>query len=155
MNRREFIKNAAFGIVAINTLGIFPEKVFAANDADLVVFGKIFTSENNQLAEAFAVKNGKYIFVGDRKNAEKFIQRGKTEIIDYTGKGLVMPSCGNGHAHYLSAYAVETFGTMVDRNDSVEKFLKETVPICRHANSSMKFAVIFRCFWRTKKITRL
>ena len=27
--------------------------------ADLVVIGKIFTSENNQVAEAFAVKNGK------------------------------------------------------------------------------------------------
>ena len=34
--------------------------------ADLVVYGKIFTSENNQLAEAFAVKDGKYVYVGDR-----------------------------------------------------------------------------------------
>ena len=33
--------------------------------ADLVVIGKIFTSENNQMAEAFAVKDGKYVYVGD------------------------------------------------------------------------------------------
>ena len=29
--------------------------------ADLVVYGKIFTAEGNQIAEAFAVKDGKYI----------------------------------------------------------------------------------------------
>ena len=41
--------------------------------ADLVVYGKIFTSENNQIVEAFAVKDGKYIYVGDKKGAEAFI----------------------------------------------------------------------------------
>jgi putative cell wall-binding protein len=29
--------------------------------ADLVVYGKIFTSEDNQVVEAFAVKDGKYV----------------------------------------------------------------------------------------------
>ena len=29
--------------------------------ADLVVYGKIFTSEGNKIVEAFAVKDGKYI----------------------------------------------------------------------------------------------
>ncbi len=37
--------------------------------ADLVVYGKIFTSENNQLAEAFAVKDGKFVYVGDKNGA--------------------------------------------------------------------------------------
>lgn len=45
--------------------------------ADLVVYGKIFTSENNQLAEAFAVKDGKYVYVGDRKGAEDFEDHSK------------------------------------------------------------------------------
>ena len=36
------------------------------NGADLVVYGKIFTSEGNQIVEAFAVKDGKYIYVGDK-----------------------------------------------------------------------------------------
>ena len=106
INRRNFIKNAALGILAVN---FFPETIFAAGTkADLVVFGKIFTSENNQLAEAFAVKDGKFIFVGKKSDAENFIQRGKTEIIDYTGKGLVMPGCGNGHAHYSIAHAIQS-----------------------------------------------
>jgi predicted amidohydrolase YtcJ len=68
--------------------------------ADLVVYGKIFTSEDYQVVEAFAVKDGKYVYVGDKAGAEAYIEPGKTEVLDYTGKGLVMPSCGNGHAHY-------------------------------------------------------
>ena len=62
--------------------------------ADLVVIGKIFTSENNQVAEAFVVKDGKFVYVGDKKGVEAYIENGKTEVIDYTGKGLVMPGCG-------------------------------------------------------------
>ena len=34
-----------------------------ADLADLVVYGKIFTSEANQIVEAFAVKDGKYIYL--------------------------------------------------------------------------------------------
>ena len=53
--------------------------------ADLVVYGKIFTSENGRMAEAFAVKDGKYVYVGDKNGAEAFIEAGKTEVIDYFG----------------------------------------------------------------------
>ena len=53
--------------------------------ADLVVYGKVFTSESNQIAEAFAVKDGKYIYVGDKTGAEAYVEAGKTEVVDYTG----------------------------------------------------------------------
>jgi predicted amidohydrolase YtcJ len=96
--------------------------------ADLVVYGKIFTSDNNQIVEAFAVKDGKYIYVGDKAGAEAFIEEGKTEVIDYTGKGLVMPGCGNGHAHYASGFAIQTVGTMVSPKDDANKFLTEILP---------------------------
>ena len=39
-----------------------------------------------------------------------------------------MPGCGNAHAHYLSAYAVQSIGTMIDYEDDVNKFLTEIVP---------------------------
>ena len=96
--------------------------------ADLVVYGKIFTSEGNQMVEAFAVKDGKYIYVGDKAGAEALVEEGKTEVIDYSGKGLVMPSCGNGHAHYSMAYAVNSVGTIVEMTDKVDKFFNEIVP---------------------------
>ena len=96
--------------------------------ADLVVYGKIFTSENNQVVEAFAVKDGKYVYVGDKAGAEAFVEEGKTEVMDYTGKGLVMPSCGNGHAHYSLGYAIQSVGTVMSMEDDVNKFMTEIVP---------------------------
>ena len=96
--------------------------------ADLVVYGKIFTAEGNHVVEAFAVKDGKYIYVGDKAGAEAFVEEGKTEVVDYTDKGLVMPGCGNGHAHYTLGYAIQSVGTIISYEDSPEKFLKEIVP---------------------------
>ena len=95
---------------------------------DLVVYGKVFTSEVNQVVEAFAVKDGKYVYVGDRAGAEAFVVEGKTEVVDYTGKGLVMPSCGNGHAHYSMGYAIQSVGTLVGRDVDVNRFFAESVP---------------------------
>ena len=97
------------------------------NTADLVVYGKVFTSESNKIVEAFAVKDGKYVYVGGRKGAEAFIEAGKTEVIDYTGKGLVMPSCGNGHAHYSIGVALPIVGTIAI-GATPDQFLNELVP---------------------------
>ena len=96
--------------------------------ADLVVYGKIFTAEGSKIVEAFAVKDGKYVYVGDRKGAEAFVEAGKTEVVDYTGKGLVMPGCGNGHAHYMLGYALNTIGTTIGYEDDAENFMTEILP---------------------------
>ena len=98
------------------------------SSADLVVYGKIFTAEGGQMAEAFAVKDGKYVYVGDKAGAEAFVEDGKTEVIDYTGKGMVMPGCGNGHAHYSMGYAIQSVGTVMSMHDDVNKFMTEIVP---------------------------
>ena len=82
---------------------------------------------DNQIVEAFAVIDGKYIYVGDKKGAEAFILPGKTEVVDYTGKGLVMPSCGNGHAHYSMGVALPIVGT-VALGLTPDQFLAEAVP---------------------------
>ena len=126
LTRREFIKTASMAALAMAV----PAEVFAAEKtgADLVVYGKIFTSEGNKIVEAFAVKDGKFVYVGDKKGAKAFIKKGKTEVIDYTGKGLVMPACGNGHAHYSMGHGIQLFGTIVDREDDQQKFLTEIVP---------------------------
>ena len=98
------------------------------NSADLVVYGKIFTADSSKIVEAFAVKDGKYVYVGDKAGAEAYIEEGKTEVIDYSGKGMVMPGCGNGHAHYSSGFAIKTIGTFVGPEDGPEKSLTEILP---------------------------
>lgn len=78
--------------------------------ADLVVYSNIYTAENenDSLAEAFAVKNGKYIYVGDKEGIEKYIKEGKTEIIDRTNNGLIIPGCTEGHAHYFGGVGLNS-----------------------------------------------
>ena len=116
--------------------------------ADLVVYGKIFTAENNQVAEAFAVKDGKYIYVGDKAGAEAFVEAGKTEVVDYSGKGLVMPGCGNGHSHYMLGYALKTIGTMIGLDVNTEQFLKEIVPAAVKKARAEGATSIFGQGWR-------
>ena len=119
--------------------------------ADLVVYGKIFTSESNQIVEAFAVKDGKYVYVGDKAGAEAYIENGKTEVIDYSGKGLVMPGCGNGHAHYSSGFAIQTIGTIVSKEDDVDKFLNEIVPAAVQKAKDTGATSIFGFGWEYLK----
>lgn len=69
--------------------------------ADLVLYGTIYTAENREVVEAFAVKDGKYIYVGDRKGVESYIKDGTTKVIDNTDKGLVIPGCTEGHGHFI------------------------------------------------------
>ena len=116
--------------------------------ADLVVCGKIFTSEGNQIVEAFAVKDGKFIYVGDKAGVEAFIEEGKTEVIDYTGKGLVMPSCGNGHAHYSIGHGIPKVGTAINREITPEKFLSETVPAAVKKARETGAKAIFGFSWQ-------
>ncbi|MBR3657687.1 MAG: amidohydrolase family protein [Prevotella sp.] len=115
--------------------------------ADLVVYGKIFTADSSKIVEAFAVKDGKYIYVGDKAGAEAFVEEGKTEVVDYTDKGLVTPGCGNGHAHYSLGYAIQAVGTVMEREDNVEKFLKEIVPAAVKKAKDTGATAIFGSGW--------
>ena len=116
--------------------------------ADLVVYGKIFTSNQNQIVEAFAVKDGKYVYVGDKAGADAYVEKGKTEVVDYTGKGLVMSGCGNGHAHYMLGYALKTIGTMIGLDVTSEKFLSEVVPAAVTKARAEGATSIFGQGWR-------
>lgn len=124
------------------------------NVADLVVFGKIFTSEENKIVESFAVKDGKFIYVGDKKGVEEFIEDGKTEIIDYTGKGIVMPTCGNGHAHYSIGIGVPKVGTAINRESTPEQFLNEIVPAAVKKARDTGATSVFGFGWQFQKFEK-
>ena len=124
------------------------------NSADLVVYGKIYTAEGNQIVEAFAVKDGKYVYVGDKAGAEAFIEEGKTEVVDYTDKGLVMPGCGNAHAHYSLGYAIQSVGTVMGRDTDVDKFIKEIVPAAVKKAKDNGANVIFGSGWEMMKFPK-
>ena len=69
--------------------------------ADLVVFGRTYTSEkDNEVCQAFAIKDKKFIYVGDKETASKYIKEGETRVID-NSNGLIIPSCTEAHAHFI------------------------------------------------------
>ena len=144
---------AAILICGLTGLTSCSSKDNAATDvkdgADLVVYGKIYTAEGNDIVEAFAVKDGKYVYVGDKAGAEAFVEDGKTEVVDYTDKGLVMPGCGNGHAHYMLGYALKTIGTTIGLEVNSETFLKEIVPAAVKKARESGATSIFGQGWRS------
>ncbi len=97
--------------------------------ADMVVYGKIYTANTNQeYVEAFAVKDGKYIYVGNRNEASKYIKDGTTRVLDYSD-GFIMPGATEGHGHYITASTLSALG-LIRSTTTIEElleFAKETV----------------------------
>ena len=99
------------------------------NIADLVVYGNIYTAEDeNEIVEAFAVKDGKYIYVGNKDDAKKYIKENVTKIIDKTNSGLIIPGCTEGHSHYFSGVGLNSHLSGINCSyDEVLEILKEKV----------------------------
>lgn len=82
------------------------------NPADMVVFGSIYTVEDDApQAEAFAVKDGKYIYVGSTEGVKTYIGE-NTNVIDHRGKGMITPGFADCHAHYLMSEGMKTMGSL-------------------------------------------
>ena len=144
MNKANFFNNfsskVVLGIIFFGLIFLSVIVVGCSFDksADLVVYGNIYTAEgeNDSMAEAFAVKDGKYVYVGDKEGVKDYIKEGKTEVIDKSGEGMVMPGATEGHSHYFGQSAIETclpvsncsFNEMIDAlkvqvaNEKPEKF---------------------------------
>ena len=71
------------------------------NYADLVALGTIYTAENNERCQAFAVKDGKFVYVGDEKGVNSFIKEGYTKVVNYGENSLIIPGCTEGHGHFI------------------------------------------------------
>lgn len=96
--------------------------------ADTVVFGTIRTAdEDKPVVEAIAVKDGKFIYVGDKTGAGAYIKEGVTQVIDHEGKGMVMPGCFDGHAHYMMTISLANMkgGLLFVREDGKAEILKK------------------------------
>ena len=72
-----------------------------AEPADAVVSGKIYTSdEARPWAEAMAVRDGKFVYVGDAAGAEEFVGE-NTEVVTRDG-GMITPGLFDAHTHPAS-----------------------------------------------------
>ncbi|WP_049962511.1 amidohydrolase [Oribacterium sp. FC2011] len=66
--------------------------------ADKIIYGNIYTVDKKQpRAEAAAIKDGKFIYVGDEAGAKEYLGEG-TEELRYKS-GMILPGMGEGHGH--------------------------------------------------------
>ena len=139
ISKRSLMKRAAAVCVcACTTLAGFAVCA-AAPAADTVVYGKIYTSNAKQeYVQALAVKDGKYVYVGSEDGVKEYID-GSTKIVDYRGKGLVMPGATEGHGHYVGFGALHHLNITVggSTQDEILKNVKEYVE--KHPDQKVYF----------------
>lgn len=82
------------------------------SEADLVVYGTIYTvNDAAPEAKAFAVKDGKFVYVGGEDGVKEYMGP-KTVVVDHRGKGMVTPAFTDGHAHYLMSNGMTAMGSL-------------------------------------------
>lgn len=122
------MKNKIFKFVAIAAILAFAscskndntEPVPPANAADMVVFGTIYTAEDDApKIDAFAVKDGKYIYVGNADGVKAYVGA-NTTVVDHRDKGMITPGFADCHSHYLMAEGMNAMGSL--------RFKDETKP---------------------------
>ena len=129
-------------LVAIVAIGILLATTVKKNvSADVVVYGTIRTAdEKNPVAEAIAIKDGKFIYVGDEAGVATYIKDDVTKIIDHRDKGMVMPGCTDGHSHYTMKFGMESMkgGLTFALEDDKEAILKKLNDATIEANKAGK-----------------
>ncbi len=125
-------RKSVSAMAAVSALLVFSTCSAAAPEAaaDLVVYGKVYTANaNDRYADAFAVKDGKYVYVGNKNGAKAFVKDGVTKVIDRTGEGLVMPGATEGHGHYMTAAAM-TYKKLIQFTSTIDDtvaFMKDYI----------------------------
>jgi len=70
--------------------------------ADKIIYGSFYTvDEKNPKAQAVAIQDGKFVYVGDAAGVKAFVGEG-TQVERYDG-GLILPGFVDGHAHGIWA----------------------------------------------------
>lgn len=114
----------------------------AYKEADLVVYGTIYTVDDAApQATAFAVKGGKFVYVGDEDGVKA--QMGPhTVVVDHRGKGMVTPGFTDGHSHYLMANGMKAMESMnFDFFDTPAKMLEDLKAEYAKAKKTGKAAI--------------
>ena len=96
--------------------------------ADKIIYGNIYTVDKKQpKAEAAAITDGRFIYVGNETGAKAYIGE-STQEVHYDG-GIILPGLGEGHGHIapggteaLFTVHLNPYGTLKEHLDAVKEF---------------------------------
>ena len=110
---------------------------------DLVVYGRTYTAEKaNEVCEAFVVKDKKFIYVGDKNTASKYIKEGVTKVIN-NSDGLIIPSCTEAHAHFIGVDAmVRMLPGFYASYEEIIEIIKKDIDIFKERGFFLSFVLI-------------
>ena len=89
--------------------------------ADTVIFGNIYTvDKKNPKAEAVAIKDGVFIYVGDAAGAKNFVGE-NTKVVRYDD-GIILPGFVEGHGHVAAGGATVLFQASLFAGKNLEDY---------------------------------
>jgi predicted amidohydrolase YtcJ len=124
MNRRSStLLILALSLFAIAGLAFAYQQDDPAAASLVLQNGFIYTVDGlRTVADAVAVKEGKFVFVGSNRDVGKYIGR-ETDVIDLGGR-MVLPGFIDSHCHAAYGAAHELFDIMFTGLNSVEEYKK-------------------------------
>lgn len=121
--KKRLLKAVAASLAVGTLVGFNPAISLAQDYADMVVYSTIYTSNSKQdVAQAMAVKDGRYVYVGDKAGAAPFIDH-NTKVINHSD-GMVMAGATEAHGHYILQSLERLF--MPTHARSFKELLSET-----------------------------
>ena len=114
-------KRIIFIIISILVLGITIFFLFPSPRADMVIYGNIYTGTNGDAtSEAIAIKDGKYIYVGNSNDVKKYVGK-NTEVLTYSD-GLVLSGFTDTHTHVTPSFGVSEYDINIGDASSIEEY---------------------------------
>jgi len=86
--------------------------------ADTVLYGNIYTG--SETAEAIAIKNGRIIFCGSRKDAKYYVDD-QTVVEEYNQQQLIMPGFIDGHTHATAIIQANSYLINIPEESTAEE----------------------------------
>ena len=106
--------------------------------ADTLIYGNFYTVDKKiPKAQAVAITNGKFVYVGDAEGVKNFIGD-NTEVVRYDD-GIILPGFGEGHGHVSSGGTTELFQVKLFGGKTLKDY---RAMIKAHAEKNPNFEVV-------------
>lgn len=89
--------------------------------ADIVIYGNIYTGTDGEVvSEALAIKNDKFVYVGNKKDAKEYINK-NTKVIKYD-EGLILSGFTDTHTHVTPSFGAKEYQIDLSNADSIDEY---------------------------------
>lgn len=101
--------------------GILRYLYVSKDTADMVIYGNIYTGvDGESISNALAIKDGKYIYVGNEDKARRYISK-HTEVLNYS-EGLILSGFTDTHTHVTPSFGASEYDIDIKEGTSLNEY---------------------------------